>query len=427
MKRLSIVLAAAAMAAACSPQQAAAPAPPATPVAPAAPVYAESWFTGGDGASMLNIHETQYGPKGRLIDTTGKAIPVRNVAMSDTALSFIVPSLDATWTATKTPEGGWAGQWTEGGAKPEDVVMTATAAPADVAAPDGSQPRFVKLPDGRQMFINCIGGGAPAVIFDSGAGGDSTHWRGVREEVGKTTLACTYDRAGRGLSDPGPLPRDTAAVANDIDAMLTAASIPGPYVLVGHSLGSYNVRQFANTRFDKMAGMVLVDPSGDGQGARFEAVIPKAYAISNAAFEKTKALDCVGKLRAAFVMKNDPLTKDCFGNDADAVESYLSEVDAMAGASTEELTASHRKWGDMPLIVLTRGDYKKDMPPEFTAADRDGMTSVWVAMHNEMTALSTAGQHRTIEGAGHFIQRDKPQAVIDAVNDVVKAVRAKHP
>ena len=423
MKRLSILLAAMAAAASCTPAKAPDPAVAAAP----APVYKESWFSGGDGASTLNIHETKYGAAGRLIDTTGASFPVRNIVMSDTALSFVSPSLEATWSATKTPEGGWAGKWIQLGSSPEDVVLAAISAPAPEGAPDGSMPRFVTLPDGRQMFINCIGTGAPAVIFDSGAGSDSTAWRGVREEVGKTTLSCAYDRAGRGLSDPGPLPRDTASVANDIEAMLTAAAIPGPYVLVGHSLGSFHVRQFANTRFDKMAGMVLVDPSGDGQDARFKAVIPKAYAASNAAFDKAKSLDCVTRLRAALVPKSDPLVKDCLGNDADMVDGFLSEVDAMASASTEELTESHRKWNDMPLIVLTRGDYNKDMPPEFTPADRDGMKLVWVAMHDEMTALSSAGQHRTVAGAGHSIQRDKPQAVIDAVNDVVKAARARQP
>lgn len=416
MKRLGIL--AVAMAAACSQEQTAAPA------APAAPVYTESWFTSGDASSTLQIHETQYGLAGRMIGPTGLVYPVRNIVRSDTALSFIVPALDATWTSRKAGE-AWTGQWIEGDKIPEDITLSPVAAPAPAAAPDGSEPRFVTLPDGRQMFINCIGKGSPAVVFDSGAGGDSTAWVGVREEIGKTTLACTYDRAGRGVSDPGPLPRDTAAVANDMEAMLTAAAIPAPYVLVGHSLGSYHVRQFANTRLDRTAGLVLVDPSGDGQGARFNAAIPKAYAESMAVFEKSKSLDCVAKLRAKLVLRSDPLVKDCFSNDADAVESNLSEVDAMAGASTEQLAESRKSWGDMPLVVLTRGDYDKDMPPTFTPEDRDGMKKVWIAMHDEMTALSSAGQHRTIPGAGHFIQHDKPQAVIDAVNDVVKAARAK--
>lgn len=422
MKHLTILLAMAATAA-CGENK---PEEAAAPVAPA-PVYAESWFSGGDGGSTLAIHETQYGLQGRLIDPTGKLIPVREISRTETGLSFMVPSLEATWTASKTPDGGWAGKWEQIGHPAEDVVLAPIAAPAASPAPDGSSPRFVTLPDGRQMFINCIGAGSPAVIFDSGAGGDSNAWRGVREEAGKTTLACTYDRAGRGLSDPGPLPRDTAAVANDIEAMLTAANIPGPYVLVGHSLGSYHVRQFANTRFDKMAGMVLVDPSGDGQQARFLEAIPKAYAISMATFEKTRALDCVNRMRGKLVPKSDPLVKDCLGNDADLIEGYLSEVDAMPGASTDQLTASHRSYGAMPLIVLTRGDYDADMPPEFTPADRAGMKAVWVAMHDEMTALSSAGQHRTVPGAGHYIQRDNPEAVTTAVNDVVAAARATKP
>ncbi len=418
MKRLGMLLAAMAATAACSQEQAAAPPPP-------APTYAETWLSGGEARWVLNIHETQNGLAGRLIDATGRIYPLRSIVKSDTALSFIVPALDASWAGARAADASWAGKWAEGDKRPEDVALTPSAAPAQAASPDGSEPRFVTLPDGRQMFINCIGKGMPAVIFDSGAGGDSTHWRGVREEIGKTTEACTYDRAGRGLSDPGPLPRDTAAVASDIEAMLAAARIAGPYVLVGHSLGSYHVRQFANTRFDLVAGMVLVDPSGDGQAERFNKVIPKAIAVSNATMEKAKSLNCVGAMRARLVPHSDPLVKDCLGNDADMIESYLSEVDAMPGASTAELAKSRRTWGDMPLIVLTRGDYDKDMPPDFTAEDRAGMKSVWVTMHNEMTALSSAGQHRTVQGAGHFIQRDKPQAVIDAVNDVVAAVRAR--
>lgn len=410
--------------AACNGEKAADPAP----AAPAAPVYKESWFSGGDAAPTLQLHETKDGLHGRLIDPLGKVYPVRSISQSETGLTFVVPALDAAWTATKTPEGAWAGKWEQIGHPAEDVLLAPlAAAPVASPAPDGSSPRFVTLPDGRQMFINCIGSGAPAVLFDSGAGSDSSAWQGVWQEIGKTTLSCTYDRAGLGLSDPGPLPRDTTAVANDMEAMLTAASIPGPYVLVGHSLGSYHIRQFANTRLDKTAGLVLVDPSGDGQDARFAAAIPEAFAAIKAEEGRVSSLNCAATLRAKLHAKADPLSQQCFTNDADLIESILSETGAMAGPSTEQLTASRRQWGAMPLIVLTRGDYDKGMPPNVSKADRDGMKTVWVAMHGEMTALSTAGQLRTIAGAGHGIQRDKPEAVILAVNDVLAAVRAPKP
>ena len=425
MKRYGIALAALALAA-CNGEKPADPAPAAA--TPPAPVYQQSWFTGGDAAPSLELHETQYGLHGRLVDPLGKSYPVRAISRTETGLSFTVPSLDAVWNATKTPEGAYAGKWEQIGYPAEDVVLSPSLAPESMPPPpDGSGTRFVSLPDGRQMFLNCIGSGSPAVIFDSGAGSTSSAWHGVWQETGKSTLACTYDRAGLGLSDPGPLPRDATAVANDIDALLTAAKIPGPYILVGHSLGSYHIRQFANTRFDKMAGMVLVDPSGDGQEARFMAAIPKAFASSKAQMDAMKSLNCVANLRAKLVAKADKLAQDCLGNDADIIESYLSEVDAMAGPSTDQLTKSRRQWGAMPLIVLTRGDYDKEMPPTFSKADREGMKTVWVAMHEEMTALSTTGKHVTVPGAGHGIQRDKPQAVIDAVAEVLAAARANKP
>jgi len=194
--------------------------------------------------------------------------------------------------------------------------------------------------------------------------------------------------------------------------MLTAAGIAPPYVLAGHSLGSYHVRQFANTRFDKMAGMILVDPSGDGQSVRIAAVIPEAYAASRAASEN-KALGCVARLRATLVPKADPLAKDCLGNDADMVESYHSEVGSMPGASTEQLTASRRQSGDHAAHRSDARRLQQGHAPEFTPADRDGLKSVLIAMHDEMVvsvfrrpaphrrrrrprhpARQTAGRHR---------------------------------
>ena len=211
-----------------------------------------------------------------------------------------------------------------------------------------------------------------------------------------------------------------------MDALTVAAGIATPVVVVGHSLGSYHVRQFANTRFDKTVGMVLVDPSGDGQGALFSKAIPKLDAIQEKTRNQQKELNCIVQMREKLVPHSDPLFEKCGkSNDATLMEYTQSEVDAMAGASTEQLTESRRSYDDMPLIVLTRGDYKKDMPPEFTAADRDAMKTVWVGLHKDMAALSTAGELREVAGAGHSIQRDQPQAVIDAVNEVVAAARAR--
>jgi pimeloyl-ACP methyl ester carboxylesterase len=206
--------------------------------------------------------------------------------------------------------------------------------------------------------------------------------------------------------------------------MLTAANTAPPYVLAGHSLGSYHVRQFANAYAGKTAGLVLIDPSGDGQVERFNAVIPKVMKLQQDMFKAQAEMNCIGRLRETPVPPNDPLAQQCGGNDPEAIWATKSEIEEMPVASTQQLIASRRSYGNMPLIVLTRTDYEKDMPADFTAEDKANMRSVWEAMHAEMAALSTRGEHRFVAGASHYIQRDAPGAVVAAIADVVAAVRA---
>ena len=100
---------------------------------------------------------------------------------------------------------------------------------------------------GYRLHINCVGTGSPTVVIDAGLGDWSATWNNrVQPEAAKTTRVCTYDRAGMGYSEPGPLPRTAARFAQELHTLLQHAGIPGPYVLVGHSSGGLPVRLFAN-------------------------------------------------------------------------------------------------------------------------------------------------------------------------------------
>src|SRR5262252_5295546 len=150
------------------------------------------------------------------------------------------------------------------------IALVAVAALTLATACTASE-RTVQLPDGRRMFLHCEGSGAPTVILDAGAMASSAAWGKVLPEVAKTTRVCAYDRAGYGRSDPGPLPRDGRAVAEDLDQLLRAAGIDGPFVLAGHSAGALYVRMFSDLRPSDVAGMVLIDPSVERQDRRFAA------------------------------------------------------------------------------------------------------------------------------------------------------------
>jgi hypothetical protein len=90
---------------------------------------------------------------------------------------------------------------------------------------------------GYRLHIDCKGTGSPTVVIEAGLGDWSTAWGIVQTEVAKTTRVCTYDRAGSGWSESGPLPRDANQFANELQTLLQKANLPGPFLLVGHSLG----------------------------------------------------------------------------------------------------------------------------------------------------------------------------------------------
>ena len=117
---------------------------------------------------------------------------------------------------------------------------------------------------GYRLHINCTGRtsvGHPTVILDSQLGGNSLDWSNVQPGVATFTRVCSYDRAGYGWSDSGPKPRTSERMVSELHTLLIKAGIPGPYVLVGHSYGGFNVRLYAYTYPQEVAGMILVDAS----------------------------------------------------------------------------------------------------------------------------------------------------------------------
>ena len=128
------------------------------------------------------------------------------------------------------------------------------------------------------IHLYCVGSGSPTVVFESDLDQyGSLSWNSVQGEIGKSTRACSYDRAGILWSEPGPLPRDGEMIANELEAVLDAAGEDGPYVLVGHAFGGAYVRIFAGQNPDDVCGMVLVESSHPEMLTRFEefGVVPE--------------------------------------------------------------------------------------------------------------------------------------------------------
>jgi pimeloyl-ACP methyl ester carboxylesterase len=118
---------------------------------------------------------------------------------------------------------------------------------------------------GRKLHLYCVGEGLPPVILEAGAGWGMTAWRQIQPALAQTTQVCSYDRAGYGWSDAGPLPRSGSQISTDLHMLLQQAGVPAPRVVVGHSIGGLYVRHYAATYPSEVSGMVLVDSSHEDQ------------------------------------------------------------------------------------------------------------------------------------------------------------------
>jgi len=303
--------------------------------------------------------------------------------------------------------------------------------------------RLVAVQGARHLNLYCVGHGRPTVFFDSGLADSTAVWRLVQGNVAKTTRACAYDRAGYGFSDPPPGVSDAKAAVEDLHRLLVAAPISTPIIYVGHSIaGLYGVLLAANYPED-VAGEVLVDPSFANQFFIEAALLPpKSRAEFLAGLEINPA-----HLKKCAAMK-DPLPKDCLGTDshtgagdtklaslekqhvsrpsymltnASEMESFIPDH-GRKSLSQKELEAVRPNFGNKPLAILTHGE--DDPNPHLTPSQNAAVQQAWRDGHDRLAALSTRGSNTVVPGSGHYIQMDRPKAVLKAILKVVEEVRS---
>jgi pimeloyl-ACP methyl ester carboxylesterase len=273
-----------------------------------------------------------------------------------------------------------------------------------------------------------MGRGAPTVLLESGIGGSAYDWWAVQPAVARTTRVCAYDRAGLGRSPAGPMPRDVQTEVADLDALRRAAHIAPPYILVGHSMGGFIARLFAGRHRQDLAGLVLVDPSVENHLAVIEAAAPAIAANDERQTRRSRA--CADPHRSAEVARlctrpapegfpPDLAQAWATAYGLAAAQATFSEMDSFLNVDSGEVTAERRPLGALPLIVLTRGELSRDIPA-------DQARTEWTLLnrkHEELAQLSTIGTNRVVPGANHYIQIDKPDVVIDAVEEILAATR----
>ena len=300
------------------------------------------------------------------------------------------------------------------------VVVASWASSAGTAANAAPSPadEFAKTVDiggGRKMYIECRGRGSPTVVLVSGLDAAADLWHRPEQDapkvypkIGRLTRVCAYDRPGTpygtgqpSRSDPVPQPTSPRAAVDDLHALLEAADVPGPYVLVGHSYGGLITRLYASTYPDEVVGMVLVDVLSPELRAQMSPVDWETWKVLNARQAKD-----VAEYPALERLDFDP---------------SLDQVEAA------------RPIGPMPLTVLTadvliadavpklidNGELPADTPRDFGAV----IDTANRVAQRQLAALVPGAVHVTRTHAGHNMMIDNAPIVSKSIRKVVGAVR----
>jgi pimeloyl-ACP methyl ester carboxylesterase len=275
--------------------------------------------------------------------------------------------------------------------------------PAPALAPSG----IVDV-GGHNLFFRCSGQGGPTVVLEAGSGDDSTVWAQVIRGVAGTTRVFAYDRANLGRSDKGiETPRTVEDMARDLHALLEGSHVAGPYILVGHSMGGLIVRVFASLYSKDVVGMVLVDAAHPDMGPRLLAGLPP---------ESADESESIRAWRGYFTYLSN--SNGCEQSDPEGVD---------LPASYEQIEAA-RPLGDLPLVVISRSPNNPNLTPfPMPALPADTLTRlrrIWLDLQHELAGLSSTGTLVIATQAGHYIQTEEPELVMDAILKSVVQIRS---
>lgn len=274
---------------------------------------------------------------------------------------------------------------------------------------------------GHRLHIWCSGPvdpTKPTVLFDSGLGGGAFSWAKIAPEVAKFTQACTYDRAGMGYSEQGPMPRTSAQIAKELSALIESSEISRPVVLVGLSFGGYNTRIVSSERPDLVAGLVLVSASHEDQGERYRAAGLSSGKPPEIVIKAAPFVAFFGIPRMLGVtLGTSPDRAPAEIRDYVRATIYQASRYQTMGSELLHTTQSGRDVAatrhqlDTPLVVVSAGMSSRTAA---LAVDRE--------LQADMVTLSTRACQVIAEESGHGIGR-QPELVIQAIRDVMVAAR----
>ena len=276
---------------------------------------------------------------------------------------------------------------------------------------------------GRSLNIYCSGEGSPTVIMDSGHALPGYEWAAVQPEIAKFTKACWYDRAGFGWSDRANSPNTVDSMPRDLHRLLGAAQIGPPYILVGHSLGGWNVRVFNSLYPGEVAGIILVDVPSEDTLDRIPNLARRKFPISLPRHALSLVVEGVGQtgvFRLASLSSGprpSGLTQEQW-----AILCALQRRPKAIGAEINEHGAGLQSvarvrasggFGEIPFVVLTAGQ-----------GPNVEEQRVMIQLQSEFAHRFPHGNQVLVPNSDHMIPYNAPQTIVEATRSILAQTQA---
>ena len=278
-------------------------------------------------------------------------------------------------------------------------LQASQASPQDeVRIPEISTPKTEKMIDvgGRRLHGCVYGSGSPTVVLVSGLGAPQAYWNPVVPALATQATVVTYDRAGVGKSEIGDLPAHGEQSAKDLQVLLEKMAVPGPYIMVGHSYGGSVARLFAAMHPDEMGGLIL---------------------------EETQHEDVLDEMRKILKGKDSEAFDQFLAGSFGEPENPKTEIDYRN--VTREQVKKSKPLPPVPLVILMCPERARTMAPMFSAGAIEEMVKLDLALMNKLAASVPGGKLMPVEGSGHTVHVDKPEALIAPVVEMIQRVREK--
>jgi pimeloyl-ACP methyl ester carboxylesterase len=284
--------------------------------------------------------------------------------------------------------------------------------------------------NGLEIHLDCRGSGRPVVILEAGLTSGSSTWGRVHDAMSRTTEVCAYDRPGMDWSEPMGRPAEPGEVAGRLHALIEAAAIDGPYVLLGMSAGGVYVREYFRRFPGDVVGMVLVDSSHEQQRGRLPpAGNPADMERLVTLCRWLQPIGVVRWLRSFDALVNQPAVPEGLRPlllaNLNQTHHCAAMQDEITSFTAELMDADPpTSLGDLPLMVLSQGNEPLGSEASgVTDQEASAQRAVWDELQEELAALSSRGQRLIAERSGHVIQLEQPELVIDAVAALVAELR----